>query len=98
MLLLWQVPKLLLHRLFPNARYSLWVDAKLELVVDPILILERYICSADVAVLTLVLRYLCCDAKAIAYWDTYRYYMTAHQFLMCLLMVLLICIATYLGI
>ncbi|KAL0328857.1 UNVERIFIED_CONTAM: hypothetical protein Scaly_2318300 [Sesamum calycinum] len=37
------VPKLLLHRLFPNARYSLWVDAKLELVVDPIQILERFL-------------------------------------------------------
>ncbi|KAL0407373.1 UNVERIFIED_CONTAM: hypothetical protein Slati_4051200 [Sesamum latifolium] len=37
-----KVPKLLLHRLFPNARYSLWIDAKLELVVDPIQILERY--------------------------------------------------------
>ncbi|KAK6149917.1 hypothetical protein DH2020_017442 [Rehmannia glutinosa] len=38
-----KVPKLLLHRLFPNARYSLWVDAKLELVVDPIQILERFL-------------------------------------------------------
>ncbi|KAH6792922.1 strawberry notch protein [Perilla frutescens var. hirtella] len=38
-----KVPKLLLHRLFPNARYSLWVDAKLELVVDPIMILERFL-------------------------------------------------------
>ncbi|EPS72533.1 hypothetical protein M569_02220, partial [Genlisea aurea] len=38
-----KIPKLLLHRLFPNARYSLWIDAKLELVVDPILILERFL-------------------------------------------------------
>ncbi|PIN19328.1 hypothetical protein CDL12_07988 [Handroanthus impetiginosus] len=38
-----KVPKLLLHRLFPNARYSLWIDAKLELVVDPIQILERFL-------------------------------------------------------
>lgn len=37
-----QVPKLLLHRLFPNVRYSLWIDGKLELVVDPYQILERY--------------------------------------------------------
>ncbi|PWA55817.1 hypothetical protein CTI12_AA424620 [Artemisia annua] len=36
-----QIPKLLLHRLFPNVRYSLWVDGKLELVVDPYQILER---------------------------------------------------------
>ncbi|GFQ07121.1 hypothetical protein PHJA_002856200 [Phtheirospermum japonicum] len=38
-----KIPKLLLHRLFPNARYSMWVDAKLELVVDPFLILERFL-------------------------------------------------------
>ncbi|KAL8460438.1 hypothetical protein ACS0TY_032104 [Phlomoides rotata] len=38
-----KVPKLLLHRLFPNSRYSLWVDAKLELVVDPVQILERFL-------------------------------------------------------
>ncbi|XP_073159383.1 probable hexosyltransferase MUCI70 [Henckelia pumila] len=38
-----KIPKLLLHRLFPRARYSLWVDAKLELVVDPVQILERFL-------------------------------------------------------
>ncbi|KAM0048835.1 hypothetical protein Hdeb2414_s0008g00278981 [Helianthus debilis subsp. tardiflorus] len=38
-----KVPKLLLHRLFPNVRYSLWVDGKLELVVDPYKILERFL-------------------------------------------------------
>ncbi|KAL3851319.1 hypothetical protein ACJIZ3_013201 [Penstemon smallii] len=38
-----KIPKLLLHRLFPNSRYSLWVDAKLELVVDPVQILERFL-------------------------------------------------------
>ncbi|XP_051135845.1 probable hexosyltransferase MUCI70 [Andrographis paniculata] len=38
-----KIPKLLLHRLFPNARYSLWIDAKLELVVDPVQILERFL-------------------------------------------------------
>ncbi|PHT35777.1 hypothetical protein CQW23_23477 [Capsicum baccatum] len=42
-LLTFQVPKLLLHRLFPNARYSLGIDAKLELVVDPYQILERFL-------------------------------------------------------
>lgn len=36
-----QVPKLLLHRIFPNARYSIWIDGKLELVVDPYQVLER---------------------------------------------------------
>ncbi|KAF3610467.1 hypothetical protein DY000_02047211 [Brassica cretica] len=38
-----KVPKLLVHRLFPNARYSLWIDGKLELVVDPYQILERFL-------------------------------------------------------
>ncbi|KAG7595051.1 hypothetical protein ISN45_Aa01g037720 [Arabidopsis thaliana x Arabidopsis arenosa] len=38
-----KVPKLLLHRLFPNVRYSIWVDAKLQLVVDPYQILERFL-------------------------------------------------------
>ncbi|WOL17073.1 hypothetical protein Cni_G25862 [Canna indica] len=38
-----KVPKLLLHRLFPNVRYSLWIDGKLELVVDPYQVLERFL-------------------------------------------------------
>lgn len=38
-----KVPKLLLHRLFPNVRYSIWIDGKLELIVDPYQILERFL-------------------------------------------------------
>ncbi|KAF5742278.1 F3H9.11 protein isoform 3 [Tripterygium wilfordii] len=38
-----KIPKLLLHRMFPNGRYSLWIDGKLELVVDPYQILERFL-------------------------------------------------------
>ncbi|KAJ1376415.1 hypothetical protein SESBI_49961 [Sesbania bispinosa] len=38
-----KVPKLLLHRIFPNVRYSIWIDGKLELVVDPYQILERFL-------------------------------------------------------
>lgn len=38
-----KIPKLLLHRLFPNVRFSLWLDGKLELVVDPYQILERFL-------------------------------------------------------
>ncbi|KAJ8761692.1 hypothetical protein K2173_004468 [Erythroxylum novogranatense] len=38
-----KVPKLLPHRLFPNSRFSLWIDGKLELVVDPHQILERHL-------------------------------------------------------
>nr|DAD22878.1 TPA_asm: hypothetical protein HUJ06_024341 [Nelumbo nucifera] len=36
-----KVPKLLLHRIFPNSQFSIWIDGKLELVVDPYQILER---------------------------------------------------------
>ncbi|XP_031488104.1 probable hexosyltransferase MUCI70 [Nymphaea colorata] len=38
-----KVPKLLLHRLFPNVRFSIWIDGKLELVRDPYQILERFL-------------------------------------------------------
>ncbi|CAN6465288.1 unnamed protein product [Victoria cruziana] len=38
-----KVPKLLLHRLFPNVRFSIWIDGKLELVKDPYQILERFL-------------------------------------------------------
>ncbi|XVF25797.1 hypothetical protein REPUB_Repub13aG0244500 [Reevesia pubescens] len=38
-----KIPKLLPHRLFPNARFSLWIDGKLKLVVDPYQILERFL-------------------------------------------------------
>ncbi|KAI9395884.1 hypothetical protein POPTR_004G044100v4 [Populus trichocarpa] len=38
-----KIPKLLSHRMFPNARFSLWIDGKLELLVDPYQILERHL-------------------------------------------------------
>ncbi|XP_062011364.1 probable hexosyltransferase MUCI70 isoform X1 [Rosa rugosa] len=38
-----KIPKLLLHRLFPNVRYSVWIDGKLQLVVDPYQVLERFL-------------------------------------------------------
>ncbi|TYI84952.1 hypothetical protein E1A91_D05G403600v1 [Gossypium mustelinum] len=38
-----KVPKLLLHRIFPNVRYSIWIDGKLQLVVDPYQILEKFL-------------------------------------------------------
>ncbi|GLT82867.1 hypothetical protein SLE2022_012000 [Rubroshorea leprosula] len=43
-----KIPKLLPHRLFPNARFSLWIDGKLELVVDPYQILERFLWRENV--------------------------------------------------
>ncbi|KAJ6979918.1 hypothetical protein NC653_027912 [Populus alba x Populus x berolinensis] len=43
-LLSWvKVPKLLLHRLLPNVRYSIWIDGKLQLVMDPYQVLERFL-------------------------------------------------------
>ncbi|KAM7278403.1 hypothetical protein ACFE04_005537 [Oxalis oulophora] len=38
-----KIPKLLLHRIFPNIRYSIWIDGKLKLVVDPYQVLERFL-------------------------------------------------------
>ncbi|KAL1563474.1 putative hexosyltransferase MUCI70 [Salvia divinorum] len=38
-----KVPKILTHRLFPQAEYSIWIDGKMELIVDPLLLLERYL-------------------------------------------------------
>eukprot|EP00271_Cylindrocystis_brebissonii_P018770 TRINITY_DN5458_c1_g1_i1.p1 TRINITY_DN5458_c1_g1~~TRINITY_DN5458_c1_g1_i1.p1 ORF type:complete len:332 (+),score=74.63 TRINITY_DN5458_c1_g1_i1:3024-4019(+) len=38
-----KIPKLLMHRLFPNARFSIWMDAKLKLRVDPFQVLERFL-------------------------------------------------------
>ncbi|KAM7507608.1 hypothetical protein LguiA_018061 [Lonicera macranthoides] len=38
-----KIPKLLPHRLFPSARYSIWLDSKLRLQIDPLLILEYFL-------------------------------------------------------
>ncbi|KAH7287682.1 hypothetical protein KP509_32G069300 [Ceratopteris richardii] len=43
-----KIPKLLLHRLFPNAKFSLWIDGKLKLVVDPYQVLERFLWRRNV--------------------------------------------------
>uniref|UniRef100_A0A453EF26 TOD1/MUCI70 glycosyltransferase-like domain-containing protein n=1 Tax=Aegilops tauschii subsp. strangulata TaxID=200361 RepID=A0A453EF26_AEGTS len=46
------VVKHLLHRLFPNARFSVWVDAKMQLTVDPLLLVHSLLAGkgADMAV------------------------------------------------
>ncbi|KAL8087945.1 hypothetical protein AgCh_037910 [Apium graveolens] len=41
------IPKYLVHRLFPNSKYSIWVDAKMQLVVDPLLLIHSLIIKAD---------------------------------------------------
>lgn len=38
-----KIPKFLAHRLFPSARYSIWLDSKLRLQLDPLLILEYFL-------------------------------------------------------
>ncbi|KAJ9167142.1 hypothetical protein P3X46_021813 [Hevea brasiliensis] len=38
-----KIPKLLPHRLFPSARYSIWLDSKLRLQLDPLLVLEYFL-------------------------------------------------------
>ncbi|GAQ79903.1 hypothetical protein KFL_000410030 [Klebsormidium nitens] len=38
-----KIPKLLTHRVFPRARYSIWIDAKLKLAQDPRAVLERFL-------------------------------------------------------
>ncbi|KAG8067981.1 hypothetical protein GUJ93_ZPchr0005g14941 [Zizania palustris] len=43
-----KVPKLLLHRLFPNVQYSVWIDGKLKLVRDPYQLLERFLWRKNV--------------------------------------------------
>ncbi|MCL7043450.1 hypothetical protein MKW94_014688 [Papaver nudicaule] len=34
------IPKHLVHRLFPNSKFSVWLDAKLQLMVDPLLLIH----------------------------------------------------------
>ncbi|GLJ25995.1 hypothetical protein SUGI_0498640 [Cryptomeria japonica] len=45
------IPKYLPHRLFPNCMYTIWADAKIQLTVDPLLILENLLIKqkADMA-------------------------------------------------
>lgn len=43
-----EIPKYLVHRLFPNSIYSIWIDAKLQLVVDPLLLIHSLIVSENV--------------------------------------------------
>ncbi|VFQ90581.1 unnamed protein product [Cuscuta campestris] len=38
-----KIPKFLSHRLFTSARYSIWLDSKLRLQLDPLLILEYFL-------------------------------------------------------
>ncbi|XP_051128156.1 probable hexosyltransferase MUCI70 isoform X1 [Andrographis paniculata] len=42
------IPKYLIHRLFPNSKYSIWIDAKLQLVVDPFLLIHSLVVKQNV--------------------------------------------------
>ncbi|KAL4588358.1 hypothetical protein LXL04_001242 [Taraxacum kok-saghyz] len=46
------IPKYLVHRLFPNSKYSIWIDAKMQLAVDPLLLLHSLVIveGADMAI------------------------------------------------
>uniref|UniRef100_A0A1J3JB04 TOD1/MUCI70 glycosyltransferase-like domain-containing protein n=1 Tax=Noccaea caerulescens TaxID=107243 RepID=A0A1J3JB04_NOCCA len=38
-----KVPKFLSHRLFPSSRYSIWIDSKMRLTTDPMLIIDFFL-------------------------------------------------------
>ncbi|OIT31118.1 PREDICTED: uncharacterized protein LOC109209117 [Nicotiana attenuata] len=42
------IPKYLVHRLFPNSKYSIWIDAKMQLVVDPFLLIHSLVIKENV--------------------------------------------------
>ncbi|KAJ6673387.1 ALKALINE CERAMIDASE-RELATED [Salix viminalis] len=42
------IPKHLAHRLFPNSKFSIWVDAKLQLMVDPLILIHALVVSEKV--------------------------------------------------
>ncbi|KAK4386479.1 hypothetical protein Sango_2518500 [Sesamum angolense] len=42
------IPKYLVHRLFPNSKYSIWIDAKLQLVIDPLLLIHSLVVKENV--------------------------------------------------
>ncbi|XP_019056058.1 PREDICTED: uncharacterized protein LOC104613497 [Nelumbo nucifera] len=42
------IPKYLVHRLFPNSKFSIWVDAKLQLMVDPLLLIHSLVILENV--------------------------------------------------
>ncbi|KAL5989951.1 hypothetical protein ACLOJK_010846 [Asimina triloba] len=46
------IPKHLIHRLFPNSKFGIWVDAKLQLTADPFLLIHSLLISekADMAI------------------------------------------------
>ncbi|KAF8117207.1 hypothetical protein N665_0012s0209 [Sinapis alba] len=42
------IPKYLIHRLFPNSKFSIWIDAKVQLMIDPLLLVHSMLVIPDV--------------------------------------------------
>ncbi|XP_010559244.1 PREDICTED: uncharacterized protein LOC104827717 isoform X2 [Tarenaya hassleriana] len=42
------IPKYLIHRMFPNSRFSVWIDAKVQLTVDPLLLIHSLVVVPEV--------------------------------------------------
>ncbi|KAG5395182.1 hypothetical protein IGI04_025145 [Brassica rapa subsp. trilocularis] len=42
------IPKYLIHRLFPNSQFSIWIDAKIQLMIDPLLLIHSMLVVPDV--------------------------------------------------
>lgn len=42
------IPKYLIHRLFPNSQFSIWIDAKIQLMIDPLLLIHSLLVVPDV--------------------------------------------------
>ena len=42
------IPKYLIHRLFPNSKFSIWVDAKIQLMIDPLLLIHSMLVIPEV--------------------------------------------------
>lgn len=46
------IPKYLTHRLFPNSKFSIWIDAKIQLMIDPLLLIHTMLVlpNVDIAI------------------------------------------------
>ncbi|CAF1919434.1 unnamed protein product [Brassica oleracea var. botrytis] len=42
------IPKYLIHRLFPNSKFSIWVDTKIQLMIDPLLLIHSMLVIPEV--------------------------------------------------
>lgn len=69
------IPKYLIHRLFPNAKYSIWVDGKLQLVIDPLLLIHSLVVKENVDFALSIHPYFVHtmeEAMATARWKKWR--------------------------